>query len=148
MRFWITLSAVFLLDQVSKAWIAGRFSVGESHTLVEGCLWLTYIRNPGASFGMLQGQTWLFLGLAMVMVLALVYYHVKYHPESWLQYSLGLMAGGSLGNMLDRLRYRAVQDFIDLGWWPVFNLADTAITVGGACLIFYLLRQELGKEQG
>jgi len=146
-RFFMTMGAVFLLDQVSKAWIADRFYLGKSHTLVDGCLWLTYIRNPGASFGMLQGQTWLFLGLAMVMVLALVYYQLRYHPEPWLQYSLGLMAGGTLGNMLDRLRFKAVQDFIDLGWWPVFNLADAAITVGGACLIIYLLKQELGQEQ-
>lgn len=147
MKFWGTMISVLLLDQLTKAWVAGHFSLGESRGIIDGFLYLTYIRNPGASFGMLQGQNWLFLSLGALMIVALVYYQVKTPPQRWLEYSMGLMGAGTIGNMIDRIRFGAVQDFIDLGWWPVFNVADTAITIGGAILILYILVNELGQER-
>lgn len=147
MKFWATLTSVFLVDQMSKTWISGRMALGESQPIVRGFLNLTYIRNQGASFGVLQGHTWLFLILAAIIIMALVYYQLMYPSESWLQFTLGLIVGGTIGNMVDRFRFGAVQDFIDLGWWPVFNFADTAIVTGGAVLILYLISHEMGQER-
>lgn len=147
MRFWATAIAVLLADQLSKLWVGVTMTTGQSIPVISGILNITYVRNRGAAFSILQGRSWFFLIMAAVVVAALIYYNYRYTPKPWGQYSLGLIVGGTAGNFLDRLFFRAVRDFISIGWFPVFNLADMAITTGGALIMLYILLQDLSGNK-
>jgi len=120
---------------------------GDSIPLVDEFISLTYVLNRGAAFGMLQGKSWLFLTMAGIISLALVYYNLKFTSPRWLQYAMGLIVGGTLGNVVDRWYFGAVRDFFSVGWWPVFNVADMAIVIGGCLVVLYLMTHDLDSEQ-
>jgi signal peptidase II len=117
-------------------------TMGESRTIIDGIFSLTYIHNRGAVFGIMQGQSVFFMVMAIVIVLVIVAYNFRYAPQPVVQYLLGLVAGGSLGNIVDRWFYGSVIDFFSVGWWPVFNIADSAIVCGGILLVIYFWRNE------
>lgn len=142
MRFWMSLITVVIIDQLSKWWIMGHFMLGQSKPLVDDLMWLTYVNNHGAAFGILNGKSWFFLAVAGVTILAAIAFHFMFKPSARLQFYLGVVAGGALGNVIDRVRFHHVIDFFDLRWWPVFNVADIAIVCGGILLVLYLLRYE------
>ncbi|OGX38142.1 MAG: signal peptidase II [Omnitrophica WOR_2 bacterium RIFCSPHIGHO2_02_FULL_68_15] len=140
MRTWIAgLAAVVLaLDQATKWWMLQRLTLGESLPLLPGIFHLTLVRNPGIAFGLFAGQGGMVLGLALLLVAVLVV-TVKSKPSAWplpVSWAMGLILGGALGNLLDRLRFGAVVDFLDFRVWPVFNLADSAITIGAALILW------------
>jgi signal peptidase II len=101
---------------------------------------LTYVENRGAAFGVLQDQTAFFI-LVGVIVISVIIASYRYIPEpSWmLNVCLGLQMGGAVGNLIDRIQVGYVVDFIDLTYWPVFNIADSAICVGVAGLAYSVL---------
>lgn len=146
MKFWLTSLGVLLLDQFSKYWIMTNFSLGESRVLINHILNLTYVNNPGAAFGILAGKSWFFLICAALVVIIFSLYNHRFSPPGLVQFIMGLMVGGALGNFIDRWRFNAVVDFLDLGWWPVFNFADTAIVCGGLLLMLYLLFNNRSEE--
>lgn len=149
MRFWLTTGGILLLDRLSKIWIMNNIGLGTNWVLINGILNISYLHNRGAAFGIMQGQSWLFLTLAAIVIAAAVYYNSKYSLPKWIQYALALIVGGSLGNLIDRLLYRSVVDFISIGWFPVFNVADMAIVSGGILFMLYILKNdlnELGQE--
>ncbi len=140
----LTLGLVFSLDQITKAVIRHSL-VLYSSIPAEGEFRLTHTTNTGSAFGLFPDQTF-FLILASfvgIAVLILVYRNHIF-PNPWLRLSLGLQLGGALGNLVDRLRMGEVTDFIDVGAWPIFNLADAAIVSGIAILvgIFSFSRRE------
>lgn len=139
MRFWITLLSVLAIDQVTKWWVASSYQVGESHPLLGQWLYLTYVQNRGAAFGMLPGQSWFFLAAAFVVILGLIVYNHRYTVEKPVQIWTGLIVAGAAGNFIDRFRLQYVIDFLDLRWWPVFNIADTAVVIGGCLLVIHML---------
>ena len=102
---------------------------------------LTYIRNTGAAFGMLKGQQALFIGLSLVVV-GWIAWELLTKPSTAriTAWACGLVAGGALGNLIDRVRLDYVIDFIDLRVWPVFNVGDSAITIGVVLLLWQSLR--------
>ena len=127
--------AVILLDQSSKEWVRGAFDLHESLPLVPGFFNLTYIRNTGAAWGIFSGQNLALSLLAFVMLVALVLFRRKLLPPGKPhRIALGLLCGGIVGNLFDRLRLDYVTDFLDFyvrGWhWPAFNIADAAICTG------------------
>lgn len=127
--------AVILLDQASKEWVRGAFDLHESLPLVPGFFNLTYIRNTGAAWGMFSGQSLALSVLAVVMLAALVAFRRRILPPGRIhRVALGLLCGGIVGNLFDRLRLDYVTDFLDFyvrGWhWPAFNIADAAICTG------------------
>ena len=150
-RYGILCSAAALalvLDQFSK-WIVMRY-IPEHRPVrvIEGIFDLVNIRNRGAAFGFLnrsdiEWQFWLFLLATVVAVWAIIALTRSADDEPWLFAGLGLVMGGALGNLVDRVRFRAVVDFLDVYWgewhWPAFNVADSAIFVGAAlaCLILW-----------
>lgn len=142
MRFWASMISILLIDQLTKYWIAGIVAVGDSIRLIGDIVTVTYVHNRGAAFGLLQGQAPFFLIMALLVTAGMIYYHLKYSPPCWIQYACGLIVGGALGNVIDRWVYGSVRDFISVGWWPVFNVADTAIVCGGALLMIYVLLSE------
>ena len=126
---------VVLLDQASKEWVRGAFSLHESVPVIPGFFHLTYIRNTGAAWGMFSGQNIALSALALVMLAVLVVFRRKILPPGRVhRVALGLLCGGIADNLFDRLRLDYVVDFLDFfvrtHHFPAFNVADSAICVG------------------
>ena len=147
MRFWLTTLLVLIIDQLSKLWVVNNFIPGESRVVWNKILWLTYVQNQGAAFGILQGHSWLFFICAILVIVILVVINSKQHLPATMQVIFGLIMAGAIGNLLDRSRLNYVVDFFDLGWWPVFNVADMAIVCGGILLVLKLLWDEKGEQR-
>lgn len=144
-----TATTVFVLDQLTKWWVHASFELYESRPVIEGLFHLTYVRNPGGAFGILRGlddtvRIPLFVTFASIAVGVLLYF-VRQIPaqQRFLQFALGLVLGGALGNLFDRVAYGEVIDFLDVFWrtyhWPAFNIADSGISCGVAVLLYYTL---------
>ena len=131
-------AGALLLDQLSKAWVEHALSGRPPIRVIPGLLSLTYTTNSGGAFGFGESAPWLFAGATIVVSAVIVV--VSTRPmRPWIAVSLGLILGGALGNLWDRVANGPgfsgrVTDFIDLQVWPIFNLADTAIVIGAAIL--------------
>ncbi len=140
MRLILIASLILALDRFSKYLVSSLMQVGDSIPLFENFLHLTYVRNPGAAFGMLPYRTVFFVVITVVVALFIVYYYrLLTEDHRLLRFSLALLLGGAIGNLIDRLNTGYVVDFIDFKIWPpVFNVADSAIVIGiGLFLIAY-----------
>ncbi len=138
--------AIFLLiialDQISKIMITSRFALGAGMTVIKGVLDFTYVENRGAAFGMLQGARVFFIILTVVVFAALIFYLIKVRPKSHLEKTaLTFLAGGAIGNFIDRLYLSYVRDFIEVTFidFPVFNVADCFVCIGAGLYILYTL---------
>ncbi|MDR2726478.1 MAG: signal peptidase II [Deltaproteobacteria bacterium] len=157
-RFRILLGTAALLvplDQCSKWIVAGLIPAHETVPVIHGFFNLVNIRNRGAAFGFLNSphiewQFWLFLGAACVAAWAIWRLARDAHYDRLLFVALGAILGGAAGNLIDRLRLRAVIDFLDFhlaGWhWPAFNIADCAICIGAGLVCFALWRAPADSE--
>ncbi len=146
MYYWIILALVVLLDQSSKWWIMSTLMMGESRPLIDGVLWLTHVHNQGAAFSLLQGQIAFFVILSIIVIIGLSIWVARSRPPARLAMMLGLLGGGATGNLIDRLRFSHVIDFLDLHWWPIFNFADMAIVGGGILLLGYVFMLERSER--
>ncbi len=127
----IIVVAVFILDQATKYLAQVYLQLGETYPVLDGIFHLTLVRNPGAAFGLLAHQTGIFILLTGLLLGAVFWWWRRIAAQSFLfRLGLALTLGGALGNLLDRLRYSRVTDFLDFRIWPVFNLADIAIVCG------------------
>jgi len=139
-----------VIDQISKWVVMTNFRPGESWNPVAALdRWvsLTYVTNTGAAFGLFPDFGGVFMIIAVVVIVAIIVYYRHLPSDHWLiQVSLGLQLGGALGNLLNRLLYGHVIDFIDFKVWPVFNVADSSVFVGVVILAFYLFRH--GEDWG
>ena len=130
------------LDQFTKWAIRSSFQLGQSLPLLPPVLYLSYVQNTGAAFGIFPGRASVLivvaLGVAGWVTLELL--RTRHRPHRLTEWALSLILGGAIGNLIDRLRLGYVIDFIDLRIWPVFNLADTAISIGASLLIWQALR--------
>jgi len=134
--------AVFVADQATKRLVRASIPAGQEFPAVDRLVWLTNITNSGAAFGLAPMGAGLFLVASFVVAAGLVYYVARHPSHLPTDAMLGLILGGTLGNGFDRLFAGTVTDFIALHWWPVFNVADSAISVGVAALLgAYLLRR-------
>lgn len=128
---------VFIIDQLVKHLVASTMHLGQSLPVIKGIFHITYVLNPGAAFGMLEHQRWFFIVVALAAVLLGVAFYKKLQQESFLMRSgAGLLLGGAVGNLADRIQSGLVVDFLDFRIWPVFNIADIAICAGAGILIF------------
>ena len=138
--FAATAGAVIVADQVTKALIRHSLDVGESVPVIDGILWFTRVQNTGGAFGVMQGRRWIFVGLALAVLTAIWWVVRRGRAEQPLALlGLALIAGGTVGNVLDRVVAGSVTDFIDFGWFPVFNVADMALDIGVALVVVWLL---------
>lgn len=148
----VTAGAVVGLDQAAKGWVTRTLGpAADRHQieLIGATVRLVYVENQGAAFGLLQGLGGVLALLALVVLAGLVWYYLRTPVRGpWLAAGLGLIGGGAVGNLIDRVRLGYVVDFIAVGWWPRFNLADSAITLGVACLVLHALREEPGDQPG
>lgn len=138
LKFFLPALGVTAADQLSKFWVRSSLGLGESVPVL-GPVRLSHVANPGAAFGLLAHPLFLaLLSLAVVLLLVLSYRQPVF--DGWLMRpALGIVLGGGVGNLIDRLRYGFVTDFVDFRVWPVFNLADSAIVVGSLLLVYLLL---------
>jgi signal peptidase II len=138
--FWVSVIAVVAADQYTKHLVSSRFAPGESHIVVPHLLWLTYVQNEHGAFGFFGSQWWLLIAMALV-VLAVFWYSFRESAahSRVVRIAFGAIVGGAVGNIIDRVHYHYVVDFVDLHWWPVFNVADSCITVGVVVLILSTL---------
>lgn len=136
----------FILDQLTKFLVRAYLPFGHSYPS-SGFFRFTHAENTGSAFGILQGHNTplIFVSFVGILVLALIY-QSQPRPTNLLRLSLGLQVGGALGNLIDRFRLGAVTDFIDIGIWPIFNLADASIVSGLALLGWILLWPGNRKE--
>jgi signal peptidase II len=149
MWFVALIFLVVVLDQASKLWVVGHFSLYETVPVVPGFFNLTYLTNTGAAFGFLAGhpsiwRQFFFIGIAVTALVVICFmYHRLRNISAWYVVALGLIAGGAAGNLIDRIRLGSVIDFLDIyigrHHWPAFNLADSAITVGVGIFLVYNL---------
>lgn len=144
--FFLSILIVIVGDQWSKLSILNHFEYGESLTIIQNYFSLTYVRNTGAAFGFLASANpgfrvpfFLIVPLVAMVVLGFLYRDL---PKSarWRSMALGLVSGGAVGNLIDRVRLGYVVDFLDFHWrtsyyFPAFNVADSAICVGVAILL-------------
>ena len=136
---------VITVDQVTKYWVSVRLREGDEIDVIPGLFKLSYTENPGIAFGMLNSGNvkWLLVAISAVAVIVVIYY-IRRTPISntLLLWSLSLLAAGICGNLIDRLRLGRVIDFLLVYYkdyrWPVFNVADTAITIGAALMAIEL----------
>jgi signal peptidase II len=153
--FIIGAAVIVILDQITKAAIVQRFNIHESYAVIDGFFNLVYVMNPGAAFGFLanMSETFryiFFTGITVAVIGLIIYYIVKSESQSMLLIlSLTLIFGGAVGNLIDRIRFGAVVDFLDVyigtAHWPAFNVADSAISVGAVLMIWGMFVQR--KEE-
>ncbi len=142
--FFLTALLVVAADQLSKTWIR---SYPEEQSIFEaGFFQIIHIHNTGAAFGLFQGQSFALtivalIGIVVLLLFVFLFSHRFPSLDNRLgKLALGLVLGGTAGNLVDRLRLGHVTDFIDIGIWPAFNLADSAIVVGVILFAYSLLR--------
>ncbi len=141
--------AVIFLDQLTKVWILATLRVHEGFSVVDGLFNIVHVRNPGAAFGFLAGAPPLFRSIFFIAVTAVALLVIAQYlrkarvEERSLIGALALIVGGAVGNLVDRVRFGEVVDFLDVyvgaHHWPAFNVADSAISVGAVLLALILL---------
>lgn len=145
-RWFVLAGAIIVADFATKAWVLSDFHLHES-VAVTSFFNLVLVMNPGASFSFLADaggwQKWFFIVLALTISVWLVVLIRRHAAERLMPTALALVLGGALGNVIDRIRFGAVVDFLDFhvaGWhWPAFNIADSAISVGVVLLLWQQL---------
>ena len=141
---------IIALDQITKILITSYFKLGEAKSIIKGVLSLTYVRNEGAAFGILQGARVFFIVLTIIVLLGAIYYIVKMRPRSPLEKTaLCFIAGGAIGNFIDRAILGYVRDFImtDFIDFPVFNIADCFLCIGAGLYILYAFSDILAEKR-
>ena len=149
----VVAGLVVVLDQLTKAVILSRVPLYRTISIIPGFFSFTHIHNPGGAFGFFATQssnvrTIVFL-LVSSMAVGLIFYFYQQTPRShpWLATGFALILGGAVGNLIDRVRFGKVVDFLDfyIGQlhWPAFNIADSAITIGVGIFLFHLLFKKL-----
>ncbi|NQT89632.1 MAG: signal peptidase II [Candidatus Omnitrophica bacterium] len=141
MPFLILSVIIVALDRILKFVIFKNFCIGSSSPLIKGILYITPTYNKGAAFGLFrESAPCLFIAASVIAIVFILFIILVKRPGSVLL-SLGscLILAGACGNLIDRIAYGHVLDFIDFKVWPVFNIADSAITIGTVLVLFYLV---------
>ncbi len=140
--------SIAIADQAVKAVVVRHMYLGESITVLPGILTITRIHNSGIAFGLFPGMPDLFMVVTLISMLAVLYFYLTVTPrEVLLIVGCGLIMGGALGNLIDRFRMGYVVDYIYFSFWPAFNVADSAVTIGVALLMISFFFVGKGTER-
>jgi len=146
----ITVSLTVFFDRITKIFFSDILSVGESFPLIRNFIHMTLVHNTGIAFGLFKNQGVVFIIIPIIAIVLLVFNIVYYRNTKELSRSyiiaFSLILGGAIGNLIDRILFGYVIDFIDLRFWPVFNVSDSAITVGAVIIAFKCI-QFSGRKQ-
>jgi len=135
--FFVSAFLIFVLDQAVK-WFVSAYSINVSFSFVK----IHFVKNMGVGFGVLNQSNipflrWILVGIISVIIIGILYYYSRSSERLFSVFALALVLGGAIGNLSDRVLYGFVIDFIDVGFWPSFNIADSSITIGIILLIIY-----------
>lgn len=149
MKSWLrpaAIGAIFLIDRATKVW-ALRWLMPRGSVELLPFFHLTYVENTGAAFGIGAARNNFFVALTVVLLGVLLYLQRAWREKNaWLQAGLTLVIGGAIANLYDRVVYGFVVDFLDLRVWPVFNVADSCISIGAVCLAWGLRLDEKAEK--
>ncbi|MCE4964457.1 lipoprotein signal peptidase [Staphylococcus haemolyticus] len=155
-KYYITISlivaiAILIIDQVTKRIIATAMNIGDSYEVIPNFLNITSHRNNGAAWGILSGKMGFFYIITIVILIVLVLFYIKEAKYNlFMQVAISLLFAGALGNFIDRLVNGEVVDFVDtniFGYdFPIFNVADSSLTIGVLFIIIALLKDANSKE--
>lgn len=145
---WLTMIGVWIIDRFLKVLIQTNLTPGESLIIIPKVFHLTFVLNPGAAFGLMAGQTWIFVVTALLVLGGVIYGQFRIpRRQMFIRLAIGMIGGGALGNLYDRLVIGRVVDYLDFQIWPfVFNFADSMIVVAVGILMILMYREE--KVQG
>lgn len=148
MLVWLTMTGVWIIDRLLKVLIQTNFVPGETLIVIPKVFHLTFVLNPGAAFGLMAGQTWIFIVTAFIVIVGVIYGQFRIpRSEVFTRLAIGLIGGGALGNLYDRLLIGRVVDYLDFRIWSyVFNFADSMIVLGMGLLMLLIYRED--KAQG
>jgi len=151
-RYYILALFIIAIDQLTKWLVVRTMEVGESISVIEGFFSITSHRNSGAAWGIFEGQMFLFYIITIVVVLGVVYFMQKYAKhDNVLAFGLSFILGGAIGNFIDRLIHQEVVDFFDFTIFnynfPIFNIADSALTIGVVLVIIAMILDERRKKE-
>ena len=142
MLAFIIVFVILSLDQLTKSFISAKIQLNDTLPVVKGVFGLSLIHNRGAAFGIFKNQVYLFI-ITSIVAIVLIYFGLKDNRHNkYYVVSLSLILAGATGNLIDRLRFGFVIDFLNFYIWPVFNIADSAITVGAILLGWAILRKK------
>lgn len=155
-KYYITISlivaiAILIIDQVTKRIIATTMNIGDSYEIIPNFLNITSHRNNGAAWGILSGKMGFFYIITLIILVVLVLFYIKEAKYNlFMQVAISLLFAGALGNFIDRLVNGEVVDFVDttiFGYdFPIFNVADSSLTIGVLFIIIALLKDANSKE--
>ena len=139
---------LIVFDQITKLLITNKLDLGQSIPVIDGILHFTYVRNPGIAFGLFPKMNIVIIALSIVTIVLLFSIYKKTNSGNlWIRTALVFITSGAVGNLLDRIQYNVVIDFIDFRVWTVFNLADSFIIIGVTVLfIIILFTKERDKD--
>ena len=144
----VTAVISLFLDQLTKAIVRKHVDSTSLIEVIRGYVQIIYAKNTGAAFGMFRGQNTIFIVVSIIAVGFILAYYRRFQANTWMRISLGLLLGGALGNLADRILFQHVTDFIRVRywllhwrWWPTFNVADASICVGAVMLILGMLKR-------
>ena len=145
-KIYIISLIIFILDQITKSLISTYLKLNESIEIIKDFFYIRYINNKGASWGILENNRILLIGLSIIAIIMIIRYSYSFKKTKLNTYGFGLLLGGILGNLSDRLIFGYVKDFLDFIIFrydfPVFNIADISIVIGVVLLIISILKGE------
>ena len=141
---------VVLLDYITKRIVSGNMVLYQSIPVIKGVFNITYVKNTGASFGMMAGARWFFVAVTVILIAAVIYYAVKNKiTDKLFLVSASFVVGGGIGNLIDRIATGAVVDFFDfcLINFAIFNVADCFVVIGVILMAIYYIKEEKTKNE-
>jgi signal peptidase II len=138
---------VIVVERIVKFYIVENLRPGESIPVIGNSLMITRSENIGAGFGILGGQNWLFIAAAVTVLFMIIYFYNRIIYDRLLVFASAFILAGTVGNMMDRLFFSHVIDYIYLSFWPTFNLSDLSLTVGVILLFVYMYYWQNGPEE-
>jgi signal peptidase II len=139
--------AIIIVERIVKLYVVGNLRLGEAVPVIGNLLVITRSENIGAGFGILKGYNFVFLFAAFVVLLLIIYFYNMIIHDRLLTLAFSFILGGTVGNMIDRIFYGYVIDYISLSFWPTFNISDAALTVGAVLLIVYMCMWEKNPKE-
>ena len=142
--YFVVMTLIVVIDQLVKYAVASSIKLNSSISVIDGILSLDHIRNYGAAWSMLLGQIWFFVIISIVSLAVMAFFFRKLRNKPLYLTGLSLMIGGTIGNFIDRLRLGYVVDMFQLDFinFPIFNVADCALTIGVAVILIAMLRDD------
>lgn len=141
-----------ILDRITKMWALKDLAIGRDLIIIKNFFQFSYLENTGAAFGIFRDKTIFLAIITFIIVIGILFYLFKYKPQSLiLRLSLAFIISGAIGNLIDRVYYKYVVDFIllhykDVYYFPTFNVADIFVTMGTALLALYVIKEEKNGE--